>query len=417
MATASAQVDVDLSKAGSLGDGLLTELQTLRAADPLHWSSASRCWIVTGHAEVAEGFSGQLPLSSHQFPMAFEGVMAPEEQRRRIPASLRYISRWVTNLDAPDHTRIRKLLVKAFNRKVVESVRPYVQQRVRELLDEAERAPQVEFNEGIARLLPGGVILRLLGMPQTYQHRLKDWATAFTVGLGSNQPKPEWLDRVEATIVEMVDAFTAEIDKKRREPQHDLITELLNATEEGDRLSLDEMLGALQLIVVAGHETTSGSLTLGLNALARHPQQWRYLRDNPGKALDCVNELMRYSAMSTAIPRLAATDFDWRGRQIRRGDLVMLMQAAGNRDPCVFADPEVLDFTRSNDAAVTFGPGMHHCIGHLLAKMQLTEFFSALVQRFDAVDILDEEPDFMPQIVFRGLYVLNVRFHPRRTGG
>ncbi|MET0657117.1 MAG: cytochrome P450, partial [Steroidobacteraceae bacterium] len=141
---------------------------------------------------------------------------------------------------------------------------------------------------------------------------------------------------------------------------------------------------------------------------------WAQWRAQPDKGVEFAIELMRYIAMSTTMPRLASQDFEWRGRKIREGDLVMLMIAGGNRDPKIYRQPNALDFSRPNDTALTFGPGLHHCIGHLLAKLQLSEFFTAVTQRFDRVEIL-EDPQFTPNLVFRAVNQLHVRFHPRQA--
>jgi len=128
--------------------------------------------------------------------------------------------------------------------------------------------------------------------------------------------------------------------------------------------------------------------------------------------VDSAIELMRYIAMSSTLPRIAARDFEWHGRSIRKGDLVMMMIAGGNRDPRVFSEPERLDLARANnDVAMTFAPGLHHCVGHLLAKLQLSEFFGAMVRRFDRAEIL-EQPSFLPMLVFRNVTALRLRFHP-----
>ena len=123
---------------------------------------------------------------------------------------------------------------------------------------------------------------------------------------------------------------------------------------------------------------------------------------------------MRYVAMSAAQPRLAAKDFDWRGRQIRANDIVMLLIAGGNRDPRVFANPEKLDLSRATDQALTFGPGMHHCIGHMLAKLQMSEFLNAASQRFARIEVL-AEPEWVPNLIFGSVTALKTRFHPRST--
>jgi len=340
-------------------------------------------------------------------------VIPPEEVQNRIPTLIAYLTKWIVSHDPPVHTRMRKLLVKAFSKKVVDSVRPYVQARVAQLLDEQKPNEDLEFVEGIARQLPGGVILKLMGLPQEYLPRLKAWANAFQMGLASSRPEIQWLEAAERAMIEMNEIFRNAIEEHRRSPREDLLTSLIEATEDGQSLSEDEMLASLSLILIAGHDTTHNSMTLGLVALGHSPQSWRYMYEHPDRTLSCVNEIMRLSAMSAAQPRIATEDFEWHGKTIRAGDPLYLMQAAGNRDPRVYAHPDQLDMERDNSQSLVFGPGLHHCVGHLLAKMQLTEFFSALVRRFEGVEFLDPTLEFMPQIIFRGLYKLNVRLKPR----
>ncbi len=405
--------DVDLMQTAALGDAILSELDRLRELDPIHFSPATGGWLITRHEDVMKGLSGDLPLSTNRLP-AIQFLSIPEaEWPARIPNLLRYIPNWIISLDPPAHTRQRKLLVKAFNRQTVERVRPYVRERVASLLEAAESAGEVEFVEGIARQLPGAVILRQLGLPESYVPKLKGWANAFQAGLSTSRPHPEWLEAADRAMAEMNEMFLLAIDERRQQPRDDLLTELLHATEEGDSLSPDEMLAALSLLLVAGHDTTHNSMTLGVVALDRSPEAWDFMRAHPEKILGCVSEIMRISAMSAAQARIATQDFDWHDRKIRRGDVLFMMQAAGNRDPRVYAQPTQLHFGHDNTRDLTFGPGLHHCVGHLLAKMQLTEFFSALVQRFDRVEVLDPQLEFQPQIAFRGLYRLNVRFHQR----
>jgi cytochrome P450 len=409
---AQAAVDFNLATLPPQGDRLLQEINRLREADPLHWSEASQCWIVTGHAEVMEGLSGTLPLSSTHIPMSLYRTVGPEEFSQRLPNTLRYMSRILPNLDGADHARIRKLLVKAFSRKVVEDVRPYVRDRVARLLDMAAGQPELEFNEGIARQLSGAVILRLLGMEESFLPRLQGWTAAVTLALTSFNPKVEWLDQLELAVIDMNNVFRVEIEKRRRDPGNDLTSAMVTAVDGSDRLSMDEMLGAMNLIIVAGHDTTLNSMSLGLRALAQQPGAWTTWRAHPDKGVDSAIELMRYVAMATALPRIVSQDFAWRGRQLKQHQLVILTMAGGNRDPRVFDSPEKLDFSRQNDNSLTFGPGLHHCIGHMLAKMQMSEFFGALTQRFDGVEIL-EEPQFLHNFVFRGVANLKVRLLPR----
>jgi len=411
---ASVTPDLNLATLAALGDGLLSKLSSLRGQDPLFWSEASRCWIVTGHAEVMEGFSGTLPLLSGKMEAVLGRVLPSAELHRRFPNTMRYMPRILPNMDGEEHARLRRLLVKAFSRKIVEDLRPYVRERVAFILERAAAAGDLEFNEGVSRQLPGAVILRLLGMSESYLERLKAWTDGVTRALTSFDPQPQWLEALEVVVAEMLEIFRVEIEERRKDPRGDLISALVHAVDQGDVLTVDEMIAALILVIIAGHDTTSNSMTLGVRALAGNPAAWSTLRAQPEHSVEAAVEIMRFTAMSAAQPRLAARDFEWRGRRIRQHDLVMLMIAGGNRDPQVFKRPGELDFSRQNDLSLTFGPGLHHCIGHLLAKLQLSEFFAALTQRFDRVEIL-QEPEFVPNLVFRGVTQLKVRFHPRAS--
>lgn len=405
--------DVNLAALTLAGDALLPELNRLREQDPIHWSATSGVWIVTGHAEILDGFACKVPLSNASLPDRLIPGMTVAQMQARWPTIVRYQPRSVTNADGADHARLRKLFLKAFNRKLVESLRPFVRQRVATLLDLAVAKREVEFNGEISRRIPGSVVLSLLGMSQDYLDRLEEWDSIAAAALMSSHPTVEWLDRLEASQIEINQVFMREIDERRVSPRNDLITELLQATEDGDKLSMEEMLQALYLIIIAGHDSTSNSITLGMRAMARHPQLWQQWRANPDKSVEYSMELMRYVAMISAQPRIVAEDFDWQGKHLKKGDVAFLMIAGGNRDPRVFQNPEQLQLGRSSDESLVFGPGLHHCIGHLLAKMQVSEFFNAMVQRFDSADIL-EEPRFTSALVFRGLASLKLRFHPRQ---
>jgi pimeloyl-[acyl-carrier protein] synthase len=222
-------------------------------------------------------------------------------------------------------------------------------------------------------------------------------------------PPAEVLEKTDWCMAEMNKVVLAELKKRQTDPKDDLITTLLNASEDGESLTMDELLGAMLVIIVAGHDTTSNTMTLGTAALARNPAYWDYMYRNPDQIMSATLELMRYIAMSTSQPRVAATDFEWNGQHIRQGDLLFLMFAAGNRDPRVFADPEAMNPRRNNEQSLVFAPGIHHCIGHLLAKMQVAEFFAAMVKNFSGAELRDEQLEFMPQIAFRGLFQMNVR--------
>ena len=413
--TAQRDFDIDLQLDPQRhGLDFIKDTNELREFDPVYWSEASNCWIVTRFEDVADGFECRVPLMNagrNEFSLA---SIPTEERAQRIPTMAHYVRHWIVGVDGEEHARLRKLVMKAFHRKMVEKLRPYVRERVNFLLDKALATPEIEFNEQIARPLPGYLIFKMAGIPEEHFSSLRYWANSIVEGMTSSMPSPEVLENTEKAAVEMGEMLKVELEKRKTNPTDDLLTALLHATEDGDRLTMDELLATMNVVMIAGHDTTSNTMTMGVEMLSRHPEAWQYMYENQDRMLDCVLELMRYVSMSAGQPRLVGEDFEWHGKQLKKGEIVYLSIQGANRDPRVWKEPEKIDFTRDNTNSQVFAPGVHHCIGHLLAKMQLVEFFTALVNRFESVKVLDRKLDFMPVGVFRGLYGMNVRFTPRQ---
>lgn len=407
-------IDVDLTNdPRDHGDGMLEDLDRIRREDPVHWSEKSRCWFLTRHEDVVDAFQRKLPLTNdgRMFPVFH--LIPPEEWDQRIPTLVKYSQLWITSSEGERHARLRSLMMKALNRKVVEGFRPYARQRAEHLVDLMCEKGEVEFNETISRAMTGNVLFKLLGISDEYLERLRDWATWLMEGVGATVPTAERLEKADLALAKMNEVVTIELEKRRTDPSEDFLTGLLNASEGDDRLSFDEILAQMHVAIVAGHDTTMNTLTLSVNALARDPEAWEYVKANQDKMLDIVTELQRHVGMVGGQPRLVEEDFEIGGKQIRKGEVVAVLIAAANRDEAVFADPGTLDFTRDNRKSMTFAPGIHFCLGHHLAKMQLTEFLGAMARRIDTIEVLEDDLDFLPVWVFRGVYKMNVRVTPQ----
>jgi cytochrome P450 len=203
--------------------------------------------------------------------------------------------------------------------------------------------------------------------------------------------------------------FEEQIAIRRLEPRDDFLSSLIQARDGNDALSTEELIGILYVTLIAGHDTTMNTMTLGLVALVDHPDAVAQLFGAEQNNVGVLMEVMRYVAMSTAFPRIAKKDFEWRGEKIRAGDTIFLMIAGANRDPRVFPDPETVDVAvNPPDKVLSFGSGPHHCIGHLLAKMQLGELFPHLFSEY-RVRLLDRKLDFTPALSQRGLERLRVK--------
>jgi cytochrome P450 len=403
-------LDFDFNTLPQIGNGFLTRLNAIREADPVFWSDHQRGWIVTRHADVTEGYSGRLPLSTARLVETV--VQGFPERAAKMPALMKSLPNWIINADPPAHTRMRSLMNKAFGPKVVSSVRSFAQANIDAVLDEVAERGTAECNEDIARIITAKTILKLLGVPQEHLPRLKEWATAVVGVLATVNAPDDVLAAGERAVLEMFDLFAEEIEKRRANPQDDVFTGLVQAVDGGDRLTMEEMVGSSVVLLLAGHDTTLNSMVLGVETLSRYPEHRKFLREQPEGIDKAVLELMRYFAMATGQTRLAIEDFEWHGKKLKKGDPVYLMTAGANRDPRVFENPEVLDFSRDGYNNMTFAPGIHHCIGHLLARMQLNEFFSRTYQRFSQVEVIEDNPQFAPPWVFRGIPKLDVRFHP-----
>ncbi len=408
-------VDLSIGDFKALGNGILPRLDAMRNHEPIYWSDANQAWMVTGHKEIGEGASAEMPmLSCDRLVPVTLGKIPVEDRAKLYPTIAHYLPNWIINFDPPIHTRLRKLVMQSLNRKVLDALKPFIEQRVQTLLDRIEQKPELEFNEEIARELTGSIILKLIGLPPENLPRLRGWATALLESAGNPFATHEGLLRMDAAMADMNTLLGTEIEKRRTHPTDDLLTAMTKANEDGDTLSMDEMLGALHILVIAGHDSTMNSLTLGVASLSRNPDYWDYMYKHPEETPNLVIELMREMAMMTSQSRFVLEDFEWHGKQIKKGQVVHLMIAAGNRDPGIFPDPCKLDPKRENlDKSLTFNPGLHHCLGHGLAKLQLGIFFGELVKRFSGAKVLEPELDFLPGPVFRGLYHLNVRFEVR----
>lgn len=407
--------DIDLSQVKQLGNRLLVQLDDLREAAPIYWSPKQNAWIVTGHAEVVEALAGALPLSVNRLPRTFTFMPDPEERAERIPYVIDIVSRMLLSQDPPEQTRKRRLMMKAFSRPVVESYREYARTVIHEAFDDAIALGELDWVENVARRVAGRVIIRLMGLNDDYLSTLRYWATSTLGGLGGGGTTKEMLDETQKAFLEMRDVFMVEINARRANPGEDFISALITAEVDGERLNDTDIVSTCIMSLIAGHDTTGNTMGLGTLTLARDPDAWEHFRTPNENLLDSVMELQRYIGMSTTQGRVVAEDFDWNGFSFKKDQIVYLMVASANRDAKVFNDPTQLNFDRPQSDNVVFGPGLHHCIGHLLAKMQLTEFFPALVDRFESIEVLDEELDWSTVVGFRGLHSLNVRVKARAS--
>ena len=311
-------------------------------------------------------------------------------------------------LDPPDHTRLRRLVAKAFTPKTVDNLRPGITGLADELLDAFDGA--VDIIAELALPLPMNVIGEMLGIPASERAALQPHVRASVKLLELNPP----LDQLDAAadanriIVEHLEALIAE---RRAEPTDDLLSELVHVEEHGDQLSHDELITTVMLLFGAGFETTTNLIGNGLLALLEHPGELRRLRDDRSLMKTAIEELLRWDAPVQVDGRRVLDDIDLHGTAISAGEEVVTLLGAANRDPRVFEDPDRFDIGRVAQAPMSFGAGIHYCLGAALARAEGDIVFDRLLDRFPVIEPAwgEHRPAFRDSIVLHGLESLPVR--------
>ncbi|MGX5558451.1 cytochrome P450 family protein [Bacillus cereus] len=290
---------------------------------------------------------------------------------------------WLMNMpnmltvDPPDHTRLRRLVSKAFTPRMIEDLRPRIQQIADELLVAVQEQGKMEIISDFAYPLPIIVISEMLGIPATDRSQFREW----TKVLMNASVDPSEGAAVTTTLEKFIQYIEALLNEKRLNPDADLISELVQTKEQEDKLSNNELLSTIWLLIIAGHETTVNLISNGVLALLQHPEQMNLLRENPSLIPSAVDELLRYSGPVMFISRLASEDMTIHGKTIRKGDLVLLSLTAANIDPQKFTYPEILNISREENNHLAFGAGIHHCLGAPLARLEGQIALGTLLQR------------------------------------
>lgn len=313
------------------------------------------------------------------------------------------------NRDAPDHTRLRKLVSKAFTARRIEELRPLIQQLVDDALDRAEAAGEIEVVGDLAFPLPFEVISHMMGMPATDTDQLREWSGTLVRSL---EPvvDPEVLKAIAAASDNMRALIGDAIAWKRKEPADDLLSALIAAEEQGDVLSDEELVEQVILLYVAGHETTVNLIGNGTLALLRHPDQLARLAAAPTLTANAVEELLRFDPPVQLTRRITLTDVEVGGKTIPKGAFVGLVIASANRDRERWGETaDTVDITRDGAGHhLAFGGGIHHCLGAALARMEAQAAIGSLVQRFPSM-VLAGDPEWNGRINLRGMDRLPVR--------
>jgi cytochrome P450 len=312
-------------------------------------------------------------------------------------------------LDPPDHTRLRGLVSRAFTPRRVEELRPRAQQIADDAFARAAQSGGMEIVEDLAFPLPVLMICEMLGVPAEDVDEFKEWSAATARGLDPSFTwPPGLLERFQALRSRAMDYFGELIARRRREPRDDLLSALLEAEEQGDRLTEAEVFSTLNLLLIAGHETTVNLITNGVLAFARYPEQFARVREDPSLIRGAVEEVLRFDPPVHMMGRLPMEDIEISCGTIPAMSELVMLPAASSRDTAQFSAPDEFDVTRADNRHLGFGFGIHHCLGAALARLEAQVALGTLTRRASVLTLAGDDLTYKENIVLRGLTALPV---------
>jgi cytochrome P450 len=374
-------------------------------------------WLVTRHAHI-KGVAHDSRLRKGPVTEALVAALPPAAREAAAPFS-DSIARNMLRVDPPDHTRLRGLVSKAFTPRTAEALSPRIERLVAELLDAVAPAGGMDVIQDFAYPLPATVIMEMLGIPPEDRDRFKAWSDDQFAFLGGRFPGDplEPARRAGQSTLAMNDYLRGLIAERRRAPRADLISAMVAVEEQGDRLTEQELVATADLLLGAGHETTTHLIGNGLLALLRDREQMQRLQQEPALMPTAVEELLRYDGPVQFVNRVPAADIDIGGVTIPAGDTVMLMLAAANRDPAQFPGPDHLDIARRPNDHLGFGFDRHFCLGAHLVRVEIQIALGALLTRFPNLTLAADADslEWQPNPLIRGLRSLPVYFSRPRS--
>ncbi|RPI31427.1 MAG: cytochrome P450 [Chloroflexota bacterium] len=372
---------------------------------PLQKVFGRKMWLVTRYEEAV------MVLKDQRFSVNWGQMFSSPIARiaRRMSGFSRFdLSQSMVGMDEPDHTRLRTLVSKAFTPRFVENLRPRIQLLADELLDRVQSQGEMDLVNDFAYPLPINVISEMLGIPQDSRDQIKIWSQMIA---GASMPR--WNFRPQTQMDAFADFVERLAAEKRRNPQDDLISQLVQIEESGSRLSEDELISMIMLLIFAGHETTSNLIGLGMLALFDHPDQLARLKADSSLIPMAVEEMLRFSGPVTSpAPRFAQEDVEVGGQRIRKGEIVIVALSFANRDSQQFIQADTMDIARTANRHIAFGQGIHYCLGAPLARLEGDIAFSTLLKRMPNIhlNIARDAVKWRGGMSLRGLVTLPVAF-------
>ena len=377
-------------------------LHELRETSPVHKTGFSDFWVLTRFEDCRAALRDPR-LGNPEPDEEAPSLLASARQRRPDGA------RSLLFLNPPDHTRIRSLVSRAFTPRRVEHLRPVVRAMTDELLDPVAEAGDCDLIDALAFPLPANVISEMVGVPASDRDWLRPLVSDLAATLEPTR-QPGEMERAEAASAKVNEYLNDLIDRRRAEPADDLLSGLIEASDGQDRLTQPEVSVTVSLIYAAGFETTMNLIGNIVHTLMRHPDQLARLRADRSLVPSAVDEVLRFEPPVQIDGRYARADVEIGGHVIPKGDGLLTLLGAANRDPAAVEDPDRFDVGRADVPMLAFGSGIHYCLGAALARLEGQEVLDALLDRFGTWTPLDDNPPWKRRLTLRGLASLPVAF-------
>ncbi|NPT39198.1 cytochrome P450 [Paraburkholderia xenovorans] len=359
----------------------------LREAEPVHWSPKLSGWVVTSYELASDVLTTNGTYSAERFTAVQQHLS--EEKRATAAEVMRWFQHWMVFRDPPDHTRLRRHMANTLNIPVFDAKRETVMSVVNELLDRIPVGEQFDFFQAFSLWMPGIVVADVLGVERDRLLEVKQWSDDMMTFIGSARGVPDKYERARRGANGMGTYFLDLIAKRRAEPREDALSMLIASEVDGQRLSDDELVGCMMMVLNGGHETTANLLNNSMLALAAHPQTVRHLRQHPDEMASAVEEFLRYDSPVLSIGRIVTEDTELGDQKIAAGDRVFAMLVGANRDPEVFSDPDELQTSRNPNPHMAFGKGPHFCLGTPLARLEGQIALTAILERFSSIELCE----------------------------
>ena len=366
--------------------------RTLHEHAPVYRSEKANAWLVCPFAEVEDALRNPRLLSSGR--VASHAARLPENVKIANATLLTCMNNMMSFRDPPDHTRLRRLVSKAFTANSVAKLEPEIELIVNELLDNVAGEDSFDLVTTLSFDLPALVICRLLGIPRDRLRDVKRWADGVVSFVSSGIVTPDNAHTAQLAVNEAGQYLDDLLVQRRANPQEDVLTKLALAEGAGDALDRDELVAMVILLFFAGFETTEGLIGNATIALLRNRDQFMELRQHPHLIDQVVEECLRYDNSIHRQSRVASSDVEFCGQVIPRGELIFLMIGAANRDPTKFRNPDQFNAHRDDLTNVSFGQGIHFCLGAPLARLETKVALRSLAMRMPDLKLLDPEPRF-----------------------